>query len=166
MEHLKRATATSILLGLGSTIQGSVSLLSSFLSYYFSAPSEHFPAKSTLSSFRSNSRRGTSNSQKRCGAAVSSDGSGGSSCSSGSDCISGQYCFYCASVSNLFHTWIFSDLSLQFPAGDMQLTWTGCYSLNSTPVATKLGPVRRGECQLSFALFFSSIRAFSAKRTV
>ena len=60
----------------------------------------------------------------------------------------------------------FPYFSLQFPAGDMQLTWTGRYSLSSTPVATKLGPVRRGECQLSFALFFNSIGAFSAKRTI
>jgi hypothetical protein len=49
--------------------------------------------------------------------------------------------------------------SLQFPAGDMQLTSTERYSLDSTRVATKLGPVRQCECQLSFAPLFSSIRA-------
>jgi hypothetical protein len=57
------------------------------------------------------------------------------------------------------------NFSLQFPAGHMQLTSTGRQTLNSTRVATKLGPGRHGECQLSFALLFSSIQALSAKRT-
>jgi hypothetical protein len=48
----------------------------------------------------------------------------------------------------------------------MQLTSTGCYSLNSTPFAPKLEPERRGECQLSLALLFIPIRAFSTKRTI
>jgi hypothetical protein len=43
---------------------------------------------------------------------------------------------------------IFLTFSLKFPARHMQLTSTGRYSLDSTPVATKLGPVQRGESQL------------------
>jgi hypothetical protein len=47
----QRVTAPSILLGLGATIQGSVSLRFSFLLHYFSAPSEHFLRKGLSQSF-------------------------------------------------------------------------------------------------------------------
>jgi hypothetical protein len=43
--NLHCTTAPSILLGFGSTIQGAVSLLFSFLLHYFSAPFEHFLRK-------------------------------------------------------------------------------------------------------------------------
>jgi hypothetical protein len=43
--NLHCATAPSILLGLGSTLQDSVSLLFSFLPHHCSAPSEHFLRK-------------------------------------------------------------------------------------------------------------------------
>jgi hypothetical protein len=46
--NLQRATAPPILLGLGSTTQGSVSLPFGFLSRYFSAPPEHFCEKNYL----------------------------------------------------------------------------------------------------------------------
>jgi hypothetical protein len=57
-------------------------------------------------------------------------------------------------------------LLLQFPAGHMELPLTGRCALNSTRIATKLGTVGRGKCQLSVVPRFSSIRAFSAERTI
>jgi hypothetical protein len=54
-------------------------------------------------------------------------------------------------------------MSLQFPAGHMELPMTGRCSFDSTCIATKLDAGRWGKCQLSFALLFSSIRAYSTK---
>jgi hypothetical protein len=124
-------------------------------------------AKRTISNFRSNSWRRTCNSQKRCGTTTASACPGGSSCSSSRDCdISGQYCRNCASVSNLFHTWSFSDLSLRFPAGHMERSSNGCCSLDSARVTSKPGAGGKSAHDLSFILLFSSIREFSAKRTI
>jgi hypothetical protein len=48
----------------------------------------------------------------------------------------------------------------------MELSVIGRRPVNFAPIATKLGAKGRGKCQLSFALFFSSILAFSAKRNI
>jgi hypothetical protein len=42
----------------------------------------------------------------------------------------------------------------------MELSVNGRRSVDSAPIATKLGAKGRGKCQLSFALLFRSIRAF------
>jgi hypothetical protein len=47
----------------------------------------------------------------------------------------------------------------------MELSANGRRSVNSASAATKLGSTARCECQLSFALLFVPIRAFSAKRS-
>jgi hypothetical protein len=59
--YLQRATALSTLLGLGAIIQGSVSLLFSFLSHYFAALSEHFLRKELSQIFAPISGGGTWN---------------------------------------------------------------------------------------------------------
>jgi hypothetical protein len=58
----------------------------------------------------------------------------------------------------------FLKFSLQFPVGDMEPPLTGWCSFNSTRTTTKLDAERRGKCQLSFALLFSSIGALSAQK--
>jgi hypothetical protein len=58
-------------------------------------------------------------------------------------------------------------ISLQFPAGHMERSSAGRCPFDSTRIAAKLGTeLPTSECQLSFALLFSSIRALSAKRTI
>jgi hypothetical protein len=48
----------------------------------------------------------------------------------------------------------------------MELPLAGRCSFNSTRIATKFDAARRGKCQLSFVLLFSSTRTFSTKRTI
>jgi hypothetical protein len=48
----------------------------------------------------------------------------------------------------------------------MELFLNGRCSINSAPIITKLDAVGKSGHHLSFALLFSSIRAFSAKRTI
>jgi hypothetical protein len=59
----------------------------------------------------------------------------------------------------------FPDFSLCPGASHGTIRERRC-SVDSAPIATKLGAKVRGECQLSFALPFSSIREFSAKGTI
>jgi hypothetical protein len=56
-------------------------------------------------------------------------------------------------------------ISLEFPAGHMELSANGRRSINSAPTATKLGSKGRGECRLSFALPSTSsfVRELSVK---
>jgi hypothetical protein len=46
----------------------------------------------------------------------------------------------------------------------MELSVNGPGSVNSAPIAPKLGAKGRGKCQRSFALLVSSIQAVSAKK--
>ena len=54
--------------------------------------------------------------------------------------------------------------SLYVGGRDIQPTSIDHHTLNSARIGTKLGAIAWGECQLSFALLFMSIRAFSDKK--
>jgi hypothetical protein len=55
---------------------------------------------------------------------------------------------------------------LQFLAGHMELFVIERRPVGFAPIVTNLGAKEWGKCQLPFALLFSSIRAFSVKRTI